>query len=207
MISPSQICLLCLSFLCQLRESRSSAAAAIWACKYPLWLISKLKHCATGSLSLSLNKVRIRGKGVGMFGSVWAPKTKWDLFVCSSTVRSTIEREWAGLWCITVQCLCVCVRVQPCLRVDVYYEANPPALYMFSLWLMKHLKSREKDSGYSTQGWLTSLLSALNRWFKKNLQHLSEVGLGVFKCWQQTPQIFCPHQTIPLVALDPADSS
>lgn len=165
-ISPSQICFLCLSLRCQLRESQSSVAAPIWACKYSPRLITKPEHRATGSLSHSLNKVRISGEAVGMVASARPPKTKWDVFVCSSTVRSTIPigYEWASLWCMTVQRLCVCVRLcvtaQPWLLAAVYYEVNPPGLYIFSLWLMKHLKSRGKDSGYSTQGWLTSLLSA-----------------------------------------------
>lgn len=111
-ISPSQICLLCLSLLCQLRESRSSVAAPIWACKYPPRLITRLQHRATASLCLTLNKVRIRGEGWGMQASARPPKTKWDVFVCGSTVRGTfsIGYEWAGTWSITVQCLCMCER-------------------------------------------------------------------------------------------------
>lgn len=121
-ISLSQICLLCLSLLCQLSESRSSVAAPIWACKYPLRLITRLEHRAAASLSLSLNKVRIRGEELGMRANVRPPKTKWDVFVCSS-VRSifSIGYEWAGPWCITVQRLCVhwclCMSMQPCLCI------------------------------------------------------------------------------------------
>lgn len=102
-------------------EPKFRRSPPIWACKYSPRLITKPEHRATGSLSHSLNKVRIGGEAVGMVASARPPKTKWDVFVCSSTVRSTIPigYEWASLWCITVQRLCVYVCVPLCFHAAV----------------------------------------------------------------------------------------
>lgn len=117
-ISLSQIRLLCPSLLCRLRESQSWVAAPMWACKYPPQLITTLEQRATGSLSVAPDEVRISGEGAGM--SELPPKTKGNLSVCSSTVKSTfsIGQKRAAPWCISVWWLfvplCVCEVVPGC---------------------------------------------------------------------------------------------
>lgn len=123
-ISPSQICLLCLSLLCQLRESRSSVAAPIWACKYPLRLIARFEHCATASLSLSLNKVRIRGEGLGMRASVRPPQNKVRC-ICMQLnseeyIFNRVRMSCSVMYyCAMPVCLCVRACSPACVRLCI----------------------------------------------------------------------------------------
>ena len=155
-------------------ETKFSRGLQPWACKYPPRLITRVEHRATTSPFSLAHYIKWESEAAGgrleMRASVRPPKTKVRCICMQlnseecvfNRVRMSCSVMYYSATCV---CVCVCVLVCECAAACAWRciaRLNPPGLYMFSLWLMKCLKSGEKDSGDSnTGGWLTSLLSAL----------------------------------------------